>query len=117
MVFIFNAIFDQTKMKYGKYYDNSQQHSQLFNEYLTNLANYLIKDKNVCDCKIVEIGCGDGFFLKKLISDYSLGNSGFGFDPSYSGPKTNNDGRLQFKTDFFDSTSLDFQPDIVIVDT
>ncbi len=86
--FIFNQSFDLSKLSYGKDYDNTQTYSCTFNSYLDKLANYLIVEKSIRNCCIVEIGCGKGGFLKKLVEVESLGNRGYGFDPSYVSSRT-----------------------------
>lgn len=79
--FIFNTSFNQKDTHYSFQYDNSQEHSQYFSRYLKRIAKWLTKKYNLKNKKVVEIGCGKGYFLKLL---YELGvNNIKGFDPAY----------------------------------
>ena len=112
--FVFNYAFDLSKLDYGDKYDNTQDYSPMFQDYLNNLAQTLIFDKNVKNCKIIEVGCGKGKFLQKLIENKKLGNIGYGFDPSYTGPKSDLDGRINFRKSFYDEKCAELNADIVI---
>ncbi len=82
--FIFNIDFDYHVMNYDDQYQNEQAHSIYFQKYLGELID-LLTEKKFHKEKIVEIGCGKGFFLEMLR------DSGFdvvGFDPAYSGGKS-----------------------------
>lgn len=112
--FIFNQTFDPVKLIYGEYYENTQSCSPLFNEYLEELARYLVWEKSVRNCRILEIGCGKGIFLRKLVEIENSGNIGYGFDPSYIGPEEDLDGRLNFKKCYYDENSSNIPVDVVI---
>src|SRR5207244_4564978 len=77
-------------------YDNSQTCSESFNRYVDTLVRDLVEIHGVRNCRVVEVGCGNGAFLKKLIEYPDAGNRGIGFDLSYRGPATDLDGRAQF---------------------
>jgi SAM-dependent methyltransferase len=82
--FVFNTDFDHTMMNYDEQYQNEQAHSAYFQKYLGELIN-LLTEKKFHKKKIIEIGCGKGFFLEMLLE------SGFdvvGFDPAYGGEKS-----------------------------
>ena len=81
--FVFNTDFNNKVMNYDDQYQNEQAHSTYFQKYLEELID-LLTDKKFHKKKIIEIGCGKGFFLEMLR------DSGFdvvGFDPAYSGDK------------------------------
>lgn len=103
--FIFNRSFDTSLMEYGQQYDNSQTFSKYFESYLSSLVNTLVTNHGIKNCNIVEVGCGKGLFLRKLIENKDWNNFGFGFDPTYVGPEENFNGRLKFQKTFFDKTS------------
>ena len=65
--FVFNRAFDPGKLTYGATYDNTQSHSPYFSTHMTKLANHLIHDEGVQNCRIVEVGCGKGEFLRSLV--------------------------------------------------
>ncbi|MEG4392885.1 class I SAM-dependent methyltransferase [Microcoleus sp. BROC3] len=112
--FIFNQDFDGSKLSYGKEYDNTQTYSPSFESYICELARSLIYDKNVQNCSVVEVGCGKGSFLRKLVESEEWGNTGYGFDPSYVGAETIFDGRLKFEKRYYDSECANIHADVVV---
>jgi SAM-dependent methyltransferase len=112
--FVFNQAFDLSKLSYGKYYDNNQTCSPSFDKYLSELADYLVLEKEVKNCSIVEVGCGQGEFLRKLLAVKNWENQGYGFDPSYVGLETDLDGRLKFEKRYYDSECTSIPADVVI---
>jgi SAM-dependent methyltransferase len=112
--FIFNQDFEPFKLTYGEEYDNSQIYSFSFKQYVEELVQYLIIHKSVMNCRIVEVGSGNGYFLRKLVEFEGSGNIGYGFDPSYSGPQSEFGGRLKFEKSFYGPDYADFPADIVI---
>ena len=112
--FIFNQDFDGSKLSYGKEYDNTQTYSPSFESYISELARSLIYDKNIQNCSVVEVGCGKGSFLRKLVESEGWGNTGYGFDPSYVGAETLFDGRLKFEKRYYDSECANIHADVVV---
>jgi hypothetical protein len=60
---------------------------------------------------VIEVGCGKGEFLRLLCKDGR--NRGIGFDPSYVGPDTAEQGAVRFIRAFYDSQQTQFTPDFV----
>lgn len=112
--FIFNRAFEPSKLSYGEDYDNTQTCSPSFSEYITRLAYHLIFKEGIQNCHIVEVGCGKGVFLRKLVEIEHAGNSGYGFDPSYIGQKIDLNGRLKFKKRYFGPDCTDIPADVVV---
>lgn len=112
--FVFNQSFDLSKLSYGMNYDNTQDYSPSFNTYVSNLARSLVFDKNVKNCSIVEVGCGKGSFLRKLVEVKEGENKGHGFDPSYVGLESDLDGRLKFEKRFYDQKCADIHADVIV---
>ncbi len=100
--FVFNAAFDARLVDYGPSYDNQQNYSAVFAEHTRRLATDLIEDYGVRESRVVEIGCGKGAFLRLVVEAGGAGNTGLGFDPTYVGPLTDADGRLQFEQTFYE---------------
>jgi SAM-dependent methyltransferase len=113
--FVFNAAFEPNKVPYGTGYDNAQNFSPGFTQYLQELSSR-VRDKitgTQDSVNIVEVGCGNGYFLRQLVqSDAKL--RGYGFDPSYRGPATQEDGRLRFEARFYDRSCTQISADAVI---
>ncbi len=112
--FVFNRAFDLARLAYGEDYDNTQSCSAYFDAYLDGLAEDLVERQGVRNSTIVEVGCGKGQFLRKLVSFPGANNQGFGFDPSYVGPDTGLDGRLAFRRCYYDDTCTDVAADVVV---
>jgi len=112
--FVFNAAFDGEKLSYGEEYENTQSYSPTFNAYLDDLVSYLVREKGVSGSRIVEVGCGKGIFLQKLIEFPGADNRGVGFDPSYIGPGERLDGRLRFDRRFYGPECANVPADVVV---
>jgi len=110
--FVFNASFQADSMTYDQNYENTQNYSPMFESYIDGQINYLIEQKGVRDAKVIEIGCGKGDFLKKLVEKGN--NSGIGFDPSYLGDLNLYSGKLQFIREFYSEKYMDENPDLII---
>ena len=82
----FNRAFDPARMQYTDEYENSLHFSPRFQEYVTDLAEGLVKRHRLSGKTIVEIGCGKGDFLSLICS--LGGNRGIGFDPSFDEQRT-----------------------------
>lgn len=112
--FIYNQCFSPDKLSYGDLYDNSQAYSDYFYSYLQDLAAYLLRDKKIVSSRIVEVGCGNGDFLRLLVADRGTHNVGYGFDPSYVGPSPDMDNRLFFEKRFYGPDCATLRADVVI---
>lgn len=112
--FVFNQEFLPSAVCYGEEYDNTQTCSPFFDQYVTNLVHHLVSEKKVQNCCVLEIGCGKGFFLRKLVEMEETGNTGIGFDPSYVGPLTDLKGRLKFEKRYYGPDCADIPVDVVV---
>lgn len=112
--FIFNQAYEPSKLRYSEEYDNTQTCSPLFDGYLSKLVDYLVIEKGVQKSRIVEVGCGKGLFLKRLVEFKGAKNAGYGFDPSYAGPEMELNGRLTFKKSFYDAGCANIPADVVV---
>lgn len=78
-----NALFDDTLMNYDEHYQNEQNYSPFFQQYVDDVAAtleaFIEHDKTL---NIVEIGCGKGYFLELL---RTKGYRVTGYDPTYEG--------------------------------
>ncbi|MFF2018104.1 class I SAM-dependent methyltransferase [Paenibacillus sp. NPDC058177] len=110
--FVYNSAFDSSKVVYGSDYENTQSYSLYFNNYLNDLVANLINNKGVRNLNVVEVGCGKGVFLKKIVE--SGDNYGYGFDPSYIGPELELEGKLRFEKRLYNEDCVHIKADIVI---
>lgn len=113
---VFNQEFDQSKIDYGRTYEyNVDKHfSPTFNQHLEDVINYLVFEKGVQNKNVVEIGCGTGSFLKKLIGLEQFGNRGYGFDTSYTGDTNQLEGKVTFEKTYYGPDSSHIPADVVI---
>lgn len=111
--FVFNRAFDAAKLRYDDTYDNNQTCSHVFTKHVDDLVSYLLRDEGLEDVTIVEVGCGKGYFLERLVAG-SAKNRGIGFDPTYLGPLVSSDGRLQFERTFYGRHSRDVTADVLV---
>ncbi len=112
--FIFNCEFDPALLDYGNQYENSQLCSVSFQRYVDTLVARILEGKEATSRRFVEVGCGNGRFLRQLVEDASGDVVGIGFDPCYVGPESDLGGRLRFRKQFFDDVCLDEPADIVV---
>lgn len=111
--FIFNSAFDPSKLSYGAEYDNTQTCSPYFRDYIETTARYLLYERGIRNCRIVEVGCGKGYFLRRLVEE-GVGNTGYGFDPAYTGPGIELGGRLKFERRFYGPDCVDIPADVIV---
>ena len=82
--FVFNPQFQESKIDYTEKYNNNQMTSKKYRQYIDELT-----DKVVHECKlnsksrILEIGCGNGYFLFQLHKKLNNKNIA-GYDPAYN---------------------------------
>jgi SAM-dependent methyltransferase len=109
--FVFNAAFNPNSLRYSSAYDTARNCSPYFQGYLTELAESLLAKYRLSGKALIEVGCGKGEFLRLLCKDGR--NRGIGFDPSYVGPDTAEQGAVRFIRAFYDSQQTQFAPDFV----
>ena len=76
-----NRSFDPVAVQYAPDYENSLHFSDRFNTFAANLAERLVARYDLRATTIVELGCGQGDFLRMICAAGE--NRGIGFDPSY----------------------------------
>jgi SAM-dependent methyltransferase len=73
----------------------------------------MIEERGVENARIVEVGCGKGYFLRRLV-EQGRGNMGWGFDPSYVGADSDLDGRLTFERKYYGPGCESLRADVVV---
>jgi len=108
--FIWNTLFEPSLLQYTSSYEASQMFSSTFRKYVEDVAKSLIRRYNLRRKEIIEIGCGDGAFLKLLCE---LGdNRGAGFDPA-SRTATEMAGKVIFIPDYYSKRYVHYQGDFI----
>jgi SAM-dependent methyltransferase len=109
--FVSNTAFDSALLDYGSDYDNDQSYSTCFGGYVDNRIEHLLR-QGVRARRVLEIGCGKGYFLTRLCQKGN--NVGIGVDASYLGPERVLDGKVSFIRDVYQESHAAFQPDLVV---
>jgi SAM-dependent methyltransferase len=77
---VHNAAFDSDLLKYDENYQNEQSCSGRFQQHLGDVSSII--GRHFRDRRLIEIGCGKGYFLEQLRDD---GFDVTGIDPAYEG--------------------------------
>jgi SAM-dependent methyltransferase len=93
---LYNAAFDPDRMQYSPQYDNALDYSPTFQKYICTLAQRLVDTYQLQGKDIIEIGCGQGEFLR-LLAEIGQ-NRCLGFDPSYDHGKSKTNGQEELFT-------------------
>ena len=108
---IYNSAFDPDLMTYTQAYENSLHFSARFQEYATSLAERLIATYDLQNKDIVEIGSGQGDFLKLMC--WMGDNRGVGFDPSYVEKEEAGETAVSFVQAFYSEEFADYPADFI----
>jgi len=111
---IHNTAFDASLLSYDQDYENSLHFSPKFQAYAEDLADQLLRRHGASGLDILELGCGEGDFLKLMAAGGA--NRCVGFDASYSeaSTPTNSDPHLDIKQEFFSPQSHEEKADLLI---
>ncbi len=110
---IFNTAFDSSLMEYTQAYENSLHFSPRFQSYAEGLAQDLVDRHGLNHKVLVDIGAGQGDFLR-LLCDLGQ-NHGWGFDAAYVPSEADQlDTRLTLIQDFKWRKYLDSTPDMIM---
>ena len=83
--FVFNPEFHESKIDYTEKYNNNQMASGKYQQYIDELSDTVIQECNLnSESRILEIGCGNGYFLSQLQKKLHNQNV-VGYDPAYNG--------------------------------
>ncbi len=83
---IFNAAFNPELIAYAPGYENSLHFSPAFQRYAAQLAHDLVERYDLRQKTIIDIGCGQGDFLRLLCETGN--NQGVGYDPSFDAERS-----------------------------
>jgi hypothetical protein len=84
-VYAFNPFFKENETDYSLYYHPNFSFPRIFKDYIDFFITRISEDLKIKkNSKILEIGCGDGFFLSRLKNLLNTNNIS-GYDPAYTG--------------------------------
>lgn len=109
--FIFNYSYDRELAVYDSAYRNLRSVSPVYSAYLDKLTDICSSGINE-KFRILEIGCGEGEFLKRLCS--KTGGHGFGYDNTYDGKEKYGE-NISFIKDYFQPMDSGDSFDVVVI--
>lgn len=107
-----NAAFDPSRLTYDDGYDNAVP-SAVMARYYDEIAEYLGTKYGLANGYVVDIGCGDGKFLKALARVWPECR-GLGVDPALPGDSRIADGRIQLIKGVFAESQLEAAPSLFL---
>jgi len=112
--FITNVLYDPSLHDYSNEYESTQTYSPTFDTFAHRVARDLVGRYALYGKTILEIGCGQGEFLR-LLCDL-VRNWGVGFDPAYIEKDENHstNGNVSFIKDYFSQKYADQKADLVV---
>jgi hypothetical protein len=113
--FVFNSTFNHDLVPYGKQYENDQSKSRRFLTHMQEMAVRVRAAANGRPLRVVEVGCGQGQFLRLIMGDHPAAQDrASGFDPSYGGEDI--PGYNIYRSYFGPNSvnALGFQPNVVV---
>jgi hypothetical protein len=117
--FVWNAAFDENAIVYDGEYENDQAHSGVFRAHLDDMAARVLKALPPGEIlHVVEVGAGQGVFLKNLADNVGkdLG-SATGFDPAWRGKPGAGPAPVRLYADLFDpqtAARLPHPPNVIV---
>lgn len=110
---VFNRAFDPDLTEYGETYENTLHHSPRFQQYAESAVRRLVERYDLRQKRVVEIGSGQGDFLKMLCA--AGDNRGVGYDPSYIPTVADaHDARVTFVPDYYTKEYAGQQADLIL---
>ncbi|MBL0261948.1 MAG: methyltransferase domain-containing protein [Saprospiraceae bacterium] len=103
--FVFNASFDPEILSYDQDYNNEQSNSSIFQGHMLDVIG-LLQKKELLNGKVLEVGCGKGYFLNLL---QEKGVDIHGIDPTYEGDNS------RIIKDYFSSQYSYLKADLIIL--
>ena len=107
---LFNRMFDSARLRYDGYYDNNRSCSDVYCDYLDDLSSRLAPHIRP-GARVLEVGCGNGDFLKRLCSRIDV--QGFGYDTTYTGEERCE--AAHFFQDYFEPAACGGPYDVLIL--
>lgn len=92
--YVRNVAFDPSIMVYDTTMDTNLHHSPAFQAFSAELVTRLTNRYDLGGKRVLDIGCGQGDFLRELC--HTAGCSGVGYDAMYAGPLRADDSAAEF---------------------
>jgi hypothetical protein len=108
---VFNAAFNEALADYTGAYENSLHYSPTFRMYAEEQASTIVDRYGLHGKTIIEIGCGDAYFLKLLCGKFR--NRGIGFEPRHGEDLVTADDNISIIRDYYSAKYSDVTADLV----
>lgn len=111
--FVTNTAFDVELNEYSPDYEETQHFSATFDRWARALIDRLVRDYDIRNKQVIEIGCGKGEFLALLCE--AGDNQGIGIDPSCRPERIQGEvaSRVRFIRDLYSEQYADLPADVV----
>jgi len=109
---VFNRAFRADLVPYGPGYENDQTASPSFSRHVDDRVRAIVED-GVRHREIIEIGCGNGNFLRRLCR--TSGSRGLGLDPAARAAHFPDGGGVRLEAHPFMEPALERPADVVVV--
>ena len=110
--FAWNREFDPRLIVYDEGYDNAVA-STVMQSYYAEIVNFLAARYPLLDGLVVDVGCGDGRFLRALCGAVA-GCRGLGLDPALQRDRLECDGRVTLLKAAFSADAIVERPTLVV---
>ena len=110
---VFNREFDPETQVWDIGYEETQNASARFRKFAEGLVHRLIERWQLRNKRVLEIGCGKGYFLMTLCEMGS--NIGMGVDPSFDPARLEHEAsNITVHRELFQPKHLAFKPDLIV---
>ena len=110
---VFHTEFDFERIPYRSHSNLVYNHAKYWQEFQDRLAAEWIETYDLHNKRIMEIGCGEGTFLKRFLRE-ELGNSGIAFEPGPDSRKARENGIECYREFFHAAHGISLRPDVII---
>lgn len=110
--FAWNCCFDPDRLVYDDNYDNAVP-SRVMSDYYARIAGYLVERYLPSDDLVVDVGCGNGTFLRTLC-ELAPAARGLGIDPALPADSSANGDRVALVKGVFSAALVDEAPALVV---